>query len=242
MSKLSKEIRKIGRIEPAPMGFAAVATREKPATLLCAVRLDDAGKAVDAASKGADIVIVDDAKAGGLDNVEGAVIGVTGDFDKAAMKELRKAGADFIVLSGYASPAEGLLEEKIGRVLTIDPGADDTTLRLIGDLGLDAVILQAPELPLTVERLLSVRRVHSLAHTALLVAVPADIDLASLHLLRDSGAAGVILDDAGKVKDIRERILELPPRGLGKDEKREPLLPVNAAMGGDDEEDDDWDD
>lgn len=244
MSKLSEKIRKIGLAEPAPMGFAAVATKEKPASLLTAVRLDDPGKAEDAASKGADIVIVDGvspSKAKGLDKVE-AVVGVTGEFDHAAAKDLHKAGVDFIVLPGAAASATGLLEEKIGRVLSIELDADDTTLRLIGDLGLDALLMTAPELPLNVERLLTVRRVSALAHTALLIAVPSDIDVVSLRLIRDSGAAAVVIDDAGELKALRERILELPARGKAKEEKREPLLPLQSSGAYDDEDEDDWDD
>ncbi|HUF54823.1 MAG TPA: hypothetical protein VMR52_13820 [Dehalococcoidia bacterium] len=243
MSKLSDKIRKIGKTEPAPMGFAAVATREKPATLLCVVRLADGGKAAEAASNGADIVIVEEAaKLKGLDKADGAVVGVSGEFDQEAARELRKSGVDFIVVPGAAAPAAGLLEEKVGRVLAVAEDADDTTLRLIGDLGLDALLISAPELPLTVERLLAVRRVSVLAHTALLVAVPADIDGVSLRLIRDSGAAGVVIDDAGSVGALKERITGLPARSKAKEEKREPLLPLQSSGYDDDDDDDDWDD
>jgi hypothetical protein len=247
MSRLSDQIRKAGRAEPAPLGFAAaVATKARP-TMLVAARVNDAGKAADAASKGADIVIIEGASAGklkGLDKTAEAAIGASGDFDREASAQLRDFGVDFVVLDGVSAAAGGLLDEKTGHVLAINGDLDDISLRLLGDLGLDALIVPAPELPLTVERLLTVRRLSALTRTPLLAEVPADIDAASLELLRDSGVAGVVLSDAGKAGGLKERIAALPPRGRRREDHAEALISSQAAAGHDhgDDEDDDWDD
>jgi hypothetical protein len=66
MSKLADRIRKATHPEPAHLGFAAPAARQKSASLLVVARLSagDAGKAADAVKKGADAVIVDGLEAG----------------------------------------------------------------------------------------------------------------------------------------------------------------------------------
>ncbi|MEX0682803.1 MAG: hypothetical protein WD904_13515 [Dehalococcoidia bacterium] len=244
MSTLSDKIRKASRTTPAPLGFAAVALKTRPVSMLCAIRLSDTGKIADAAKDGADVVILEGvpaAKLKGLDKANGATIGVAGDFGAEAWTALRNAGVDFGVLPGPSAAATNLLEEGIGRVLTIDPSLDDVSLRLAGDLGLDAVIIHAPELPLTIERLLTVRRVSALARMAILADISADADAGSLELLRDSGVACVIIgsNEVGKLGALKDRIVGLPERGRRREDRNEAILPA-AGSGHDD--DDDYDD
>ena len=246
MSKLSKKIRAVSRAEPAPLGFASVTTQAQQNSLLCGVRLRDPAAAGSAASKGADFVILEDvarSKVKGVAKVD-ASVGVAGDFDSDAVEALVKAGVDFIVLSGPGADASPLADESVGRVMALDSDLDDTYLRLLGDLGLDALVIAAPEEPLTVERLLAVRRISSLARTPLLTNAKADIDARWLELLRDSGVAGVVLDDAGKLGALKKRIAALPPRGRRKEKHSDAVIPAQASAGehDHDEEDDDYDD
>jgi hypothetical protein len=248
MSQLSEKIRKAGRAEPAPLGFAAaVATKARP-TMLTGVRLTDAGKVADAASQGADFVILDSIAPGklkGLDKANGASVGVSGHLDREACAALREAGADFAVLSSTSAPATGLLDEKIGRLLAIDPAMDEVSLRLVGDLGLDAVVIPSPELPITVERLIALRRVSALGRTPILADVPSDIESSALELLRDSGVAGVIVGDLGKLGTVKERVDALPARGRKREDHSEATISSQAAAGhdhGDEDDDHDYDD
>ena len=191
MSKLSKKIRAAGRAEPAPLGFTSVTSRVRQNSLLCGVRLRDPAAAASAAEKGADFVILEDiarSKIKGVAKVD-ASVGVAGDFDSDALEALVKAGVDFVVLAGPGADAAPLAHESVGRVMALDSDLDDTYLRLLGDLGLDALVIAAPEAPLTVERLLAVRRLSALARTPLLASAKPDIDEKSLELLRDSGVA-----------------------------------------------------
>jgi hypothetical protein len=243
MSKLSKKISLAGRAETAQFGFTAVATGAKAAGLLCGVRLGDAGKTADAASKGADFVLLEGVTASklkGLDKVE-ASVGLAGDFDASALGSLAEAGVDFVVLSGLSALAAPLTDESLGRVLVLSGDIEDTPLRLLGDLGLDALIVSAPEGPLTVEQLLAVRRVSALTRTPLLAATNPDVDVRTLELLRDSGVGGVIVDDAGKLAAVKERIAALPARGKRKGDHTDALLPAQGG-GGHNHDDEDWDD
>jgi len=243
MSKLSKKIRAAGRAEPAPMGFTSGAAQVQQKSLLCGVRLRDPAAAAEAASKGADFVILEDvarSKVKGVAKVN-ASVGVAGEFDSDAIEALGKAGVDFIVLAGPGAGAAPLADESVGRVMVLDSDLDDTYLRLLGDLGLDAVVIAAPEAPFTVERLLAVRRLSALTRTPLLANAKPDVDEKSLELLRDSGVAGIVLDDVGKLAALKKRIAALPQRGRRKENHSDAVIPAQAAAGHD-HDDDDYDD
>ncbi len=245
MSQLSKKIRAAGRAEPAPLGFTSITSQVRQNSLLCGVRLRDPAAAAGAASKGADFVILEDvarSKVKGVAKVD-ASVGVAGDFDSDALEALVQAGVDFVVLAGPGADAAPLANESLGRVMVLDSELDDTYLRLLGDLGLDALVVVAPEAPLTVERLLAVRRLSALARTPLLANAKPDIDEKSLELLRDSGVAGIVLDDAGKLAALKKRIAALPPRGRRKEDHSDAVIPAQASGGSHDhDEDDDYDD
>ena len=245
MSKLSQKIRAASRAEPAPLGFASVTSQVRQHSLLCGVRLRDPAAAAGAASKGADFLILEDvarSNVKGVAKVE-ASVGVAGDFGADALEALVEAGVDFVVLAGPGADAAPLADQSVGRVMALDSDLDDTYLRLLGDLRLDALVIAAPEVPLTVERLLAVRRLSALSRTPLLANAKPDIDAKSLELLRDSGVAGIVLDDAGKLAALKKRIAALPRRGRRKENHSDPVIPAQAAAGHDhDEEDDDYDD
>lgn len=246
MSKLQEKIKRAGTTSPAPIGFTAAAARQPDPTMLTAVRVRDAGGIGAAAEKGADVILIEKADPGKLkkeaEKAGEASIGVL--LDSASREDvaaLRDAGADFIVLDPESSRAEAALEEKIGLVVSVDPAAEDTDLRLIGDLSLDALLLPALESPLTLKRALGLRRLAGLARTSLLVPVDAGVDASTLQVLRESGTAGAVLGepDAGKLDRLKETIRKLPPRGRKREEHSDATLPAGVAHGDDD---DDWDD
>jgi hypothetical protein len=216
--------------------------------MLCLVRLSkgEAGKAEEAAKKGADGVIVegldaskgkDVAKKAGESFVGAAVTDAT----RSEVGGLRDAGADFAVF-GLESMADAMLEERIGLVLSLEADTDDTTLRLLGDMGLDALIVPGPGGKLSVSELLGFRRLAALARTPLLTEVKSDADTDLLQALREAGVVGVIVDATGiaKLEGLRERIAALPARGKKKEDKVEAMVPAGAiAAGGDHEHEDD---
>jgi hypothetical protein len=247
MSKLAESIRKAGKQEPAPIGFAAAAAKTTSPSVLVIVNAgNDSGKAAEALNKGADAVLLDlDAgKLRGAKLPDGAVVGVmAGNAGREEAAALREAGADFLVIS-EASRGDALLDEKLGFVITAPYDAEDNRLRLLGELSLDAVLVTAPETPVTVAGALALRRLAAFVRAPLLVETGAGAEAGLLHLLRESGAAGIVLpsSDIGKVGEVRERIASLPARGRKREEQRaEPLVPAQAMAGGHDD-DDDYDD
>jgi len=239
MSKLADRIRKAARPEPAPLGFGAHAARATRSSLLVIARLSsgDAGKAEEASKKGADVVIVDGADAGKARDTVAKAPGLTvgirpNTADRKSVAALRDAGADFVVLDAESTAAEAMLEEKIGFVLDHRGDGDDTGLRLLGEVGLDAIIIPSPPEHLTLAELLKLRRLAALTRVPLLTAVKPDAEAGHLHALRDSGVAGVIVESSalGKLGDLKARIDSLPARGRGREERAEAVLPA-ATLG-----------
>jgi len=244
VSKLSDAIRRAGRTAPAPLGFAArAAAAAASPTVLCIVRLNanEANKAEEAAKKGADAVIIDGGDAGKVKDfvrkAPGLILGVRPHkSDREQITSLREAGADFVVLDVDSAMADALLEENIGFILLVRSDADDTRLRLLSDLNLDALVPPAPDGALTVERLLELRRFSALGRTPLLVEVSGDAGVSSVQALRESEGSSL-----GKLEKLRAAIGAMPPRGRMREERREAMIPA-PSMAGHDHDDDDFDD
>ena len=250
MSKLSDRIRKTRRATPKPIGFTAAAAGSPEPTMLTIVRLrsGDVGKISEAAANGADVVIVEGPDAGKFKaQVEksDAVCGAVADAaDRTAVAALTESGADFVVVDLESGLAEALLEDKLGYVLSVELDTEDTVLRLVGDLSLDAVIVPASEGKLSLRSALQLRRVATLARSPLLTEVDPSVGASELEALRGAGAAGVIVEGSaiGKLAKLRKTIASLPERKTRRDDRQEAWLPIGVAAGTTEDHDDDDDD
>lgn len=238
MSKLADRIRKANRLETTPMGFGTGSTLKPSPTMLALVRLSpgEADKATQAAAQGADAVIfegIDVTKlAQRAQQADQLSLGVRlSEAERAALAAQRQAGADFVVLDPQSASAEVLLEEGIGLVLALGGDTPDTTLRLLDPLPLDALLVPMPEAPLTLGRLLELRRISVLSRTPLLTEISAGADASQLHALREAGVAGVIIDARAldRLPALREAISSLPPRGRRREEHPEAILPAQTV-------------
>jgi len=227
------------------MGFGAGASRKPMPTMLCLLRLSasEMDKAAEAITKGADSIIFEGIDAERLKEqarkADNLLLGTRLDeAERAAVAAQRGAGADFVVLDFESASAGALLEEGIGLVLALSRDTSDTTLRLLADLPLDALLVPAPDVPLTVARVLELRRIAVLARTPLLMEVTQDISASQLHILRDAGVAGIILEGGAleRLPALREAIASLPPRGHRREERPEAVLPAPALVSAAEEE------
>ena len=230
------------------MGFGAVAERRAPPTLLCVLRLDrdQVKKAGDAAAQGADAVIVTGLDAGKLGDVLKKLgdvpVGLRlEDAQRATVEAAREAGADFVVLDEKSS-AETILEEKAGLVLLVGGEESDAELRALGGLSLDALEVAPFAEPLTIRRLVQLRRLSSLSQTPLLVEGNPGIGPSRLEALREAGVTGIILDgrSADKLAALREAVLSLPPRGRRREARTDALLPSLIGVPEAEEEEPDY--
>jgi hypothetical protein len=239
MSRLADKIKRAHRMEAAPIGFGVVAERRASPTLLCLLRLDRSQAEKNATkAAAADAVIITGMEAEKLAPVLKKLgdipVGLElGPAERSAVAAAREAGADFVLLNEQ-SPAEAVLEERVGFVLSVGTEVSDAELRALGGLSLDALEVPAVKESLTLRQLMELRRLSMLSQTPLFIEIPAEVGRSRLETLRDAGAVGVIIDgkSAGNLAALREAVLSLPPRGHRGEERTEALLPSLTGVPG----------
>lgn len=233
------------RMEAAPIGFRAARVAKSP-SLLVAVLLneDDEGKIAQAVDRGAGAVVLRGAKPNDLE----AAVAAAGEVPCGVWPERVEAGvaaalvgaADFMAFEAESTPATALLEEKLGYVLALKDGQDDTYLRVLESVALDAILLDGWAGPLTLRKQVELRRIAGLARKPLMLPVRLPIESGELECLRDAGVS-VLLVDGGETKVLDElpsllkAIEELPGPRRRRETRLEVLLPRAAEMVGDEE-------
>ncbi|MSQ61964.1 MAG: hypothetical protein EXR43_05240 [Dehalococcoidia bacterium] len=223
MSKLSERIQRLGRTENTSMGFVRSATKKAAAPgLLILARTNQPDNATVAAGADGLIFSALPTRAEGLWGLHPAGASV--------------AGADFIIVGAQANLAT-LAMDGVGLVIEADEAWPDATLRSLDMFQPDGIYLNLGDAPLSLPRLLSLRRVSSLAGP-LVVEASAAPDANTLQLLRDAGTAAIIVPGADRaaITALRERINALPPRRRRKEERAEATLPRLSAIAAEDDE------
>ena len=254
MSKYGDKVRRTQRPQVVPIGFRAVRPARNLALLLTVFLKDaDASAAAKAAETGADALLVRTKKVD-VDTLK-ALVEAAGEMpcgvwpeklEREMVDDLKAAGVDFAVFESEGTPACALLDHKLGYVLQLAAPKDDTSLRVIDSLPLDALFLPEWKGPLTVEGQLELRRTVGLARKLLVLPVPLSIEAGELECLRDSGVASLLLDGGEKdvwdvLPSIRKMIEELPsPRR--KEPTLEAILPRARAAAEEEEDDEEEDD
>lgn len=234
MSKLSKKIARIQRREGGGFGFGA-AQREQPRAMLLGVVVADAQSA--GRSEAADVVIVRAKDAAGIISAaidSNATVGAWVDeLSEASAESLHKANCDFVVSTLSGTVAAAVDTERMGQVLAPEQALDDTTLRALGPLGLDAILIDIDAAKMTLRQQLELVRVASFASTPLIVGVPIDADVSLLRVLRDSGTAIVLAPEGANPEELTKlgnRLREVPSSRRGRENGRDiALVPASTA-------------
>lgn len=254
MSKLADAIKRNQRTEATPMGFGAARPAAKPSMLVGFIGpAADLTKAHDA---GAEIVIVEAHSSGGLGRLLGASPelppdafkadtskaqpGIVTDPDVAGAKALKERGFDFIVFDAGSTPAAATLDEDLGYVLALS-SHEESFLRSLSALQLDAVYYGDMPALLTVGKQLELMRAASLAGKPLLVKVDADVSNEDLQCLRGAGVVAVLVAEADSVAKVKETVAALPARKTRKDDAR-PVVSLPRGPAAPEEHDHDDDD
>ena len=250
MSKLADLIRQTTRTEGRRLGFGSGSAKKQPSIALAAIVPERWGQSVsEAAASGADVFLltgrpsdsdVRDAIAKSQDKPCGLHVS---EADGDGLSKLHEAGFDFVVLDTNG-PASALNHEKLGFVLQARDDLSDIQLRTLESLQFDALYIDSSPSPLTIARLMELRRVSGLARKPLLLAARNDTQEDDLVTLRDSGVTLVAVDmkekgAADALKRLRSLIDALPERRKHRDQANEAMLPRAAAAQADDDEDDD---
>lgn len=232
MSKLLDSLDQASHGTSQPMGFAPGAREEKtPAVLLLAVVASDA-----------------EAKVAAEAGLDGAL--VTGGSSKTAMDKIAKAlgsqpwgpwrdeadgappeASDFQVFSSDATALGSIGGEERASIMQVSPELDDSLLRTIEDLPIDAFLISLADVEtMTVKQLMRIARVRGVTSKWLLVHVTALPTKDETERLREMGVCALVVDMAGKtakeLKSARQALLDLPnepPRR--RQEKRAATLP-----------------
>ena len=247
MSRLVDKLTKTTRNASQPMGFrTAHADQEHPKMLVIAsVKMDNTGQIADYVT-GADAVWLRSAKAGLIakaiqpvtESISDIPCGISlEDVGTGDNKALKKAGCDFLVLTD-TSPVDAMPEEEddIGTVLEVKPSLEDSLIRVINNLPVDAVltdVVKKANAPLAWQDLMSLQRLGLLLAKPLLVKVSPGISSSELRAIRRADVDGIVVEaDPAKpdyFNELRKTISGLPPRTAKKHGKSEALLPLSGS-------------
>jgi len=220
-----------------PMGFraAAAGASPKPGMLLVALVATNAAKT---AVAGADAVLFSIPKTGVKSPKPKAMSepgvpwgGWLKEVTGPGVKQLGEGGADFVVFPAESVSSAILEDDKLGKIVEVEPTLDAGLLKTVDDLPVDAVLVAAEKPSLTWQDLMLFRRCASLLSKPLLVSVPAEVTASELQALWEAGVSGVVAE-AGKTAELRRIIDKLVLPSGGKGRKAEPLVPRISGGGG----------
>lgn len=240
MGELLDKLERASRGAATPLGFASSAKREKiaPMLLLGALAAGDAAGAklaVDGSLDGAIVVGTGAAKKTDVDRSVAALDGVTFGVWLDEAQPSTPDGPDFAVFSSEATPAGALSGDERTTVMQVVPELDDSLLRTIESLPVDAFLVSLADAgSLTVRQLMRLARVRSVTSRWILVHVASLPTKEELEQLRDAGAGAVVVDLAGataaSLKAAREVLQDLPHEATKRKKGRGAVtLPAAAA-------------
>ena len=243
MSKFVDKLKQLSRVEAQPIGFGAkqsTSPRLKiqlvaclaqegvenladyvpgaDAGLLAISRLSSAGKALQKVSQS-----LSDIPWGGW--LPGSSHG--------EIKQMVKAGCDFVVFPATDTPLAILQNDEVGKILAVEASLGEGLLRAANELPVDAVLIageQGTDYFLTWQHLMLFRRFADLLTKPLLVSIPSKVTAGELQALWAAGVEGVVVavtvgQPQDRLKELRQVINELAFPSPRKGQKAEALLP-----------------
>jgi hypothetical protein len=227
MSKFIDKLKSVSAGGLQPLGFRAAGAKPRPKMMLVA-HIAEPGTEPEFA--GADAVVVSVPKAGAkspktLFQTAPRIPwgGWLKDVGRQEVQQLGELGADFVVFPVASVPKAILEDEKLGKIIEVEPAFDASLLKAIDDLPLDAVVVAGEKPGLSWRELMLLRRGANMLNKPLLVVVSPDVTPEEMQALCDTGVSGVVV--ASKLDKLRRIINKLSPPKAGRGRKVEPLLP-----------------
>lgn len=228
MSKFIDKLNRLSRGEPAPMGFTArQSAAPKPKIQIIAELSAETAAEAGSRAAGADAGLLAVTKTAGVEalqkiakaqpDVWGVRLAGNGQNE---VKQLIKAGADFIVFPAATSPIT-LTEAAgdAGKVLEVEPTIEEGVFRAANELPVDAVLIAGEAQALTFQQLMVFQRLADLLTKPLLVSVPPQVTAGELKALWEAGIAGAVIALSAKQPEdslikLRGEVdkLDFPPR------------------------------
>ncbi len=243
MSRFIDKLNQVSRGVPQSMGFRkAQPVSEKPKILLIASLAETSVCGLADYVVGADAGLLPIPKlssgAKTLKEMSQAVPdipwgGWLRNIDGGGIKQMAKAGCDFVVFPAANTPLAILQNDEIGKILEVESSLSEGLLRAVNELPIDAVLItaeQQEEYRLTWHHLMLFQRFADLLTKHLLVSIPPNVTANELRALWEAGVDGVIIEvgagqPADRLKKLRQVIDKLAFPSRRKRGKAEALLP-----------------
>ena len=201
MSKLLDKLEQMSKGNTKPLGFAAAANKSKTAKILIIAAVDDNDKAaITAAKEYADAILTN--STGGKNTAKSNIPWGAPVNDPKSIKE---CGCDFVLLNTQDSPIAALQEEKLCRIVEIDPSLPDGLIRATNQLPVDIALI-AGDTAISMKRLLTCQHIANMIGKYLLVRIPMEISQEDLREIWEIGIVGVVVPTKG---DCRKELTEL---------------------------------
>ena len=260
VSKLTDRLDALGRVSPAPLGFAPRPRDSAPPTMLLIGSTPAADADKHAGAKGIDALLLTDADGVAADKnplsaLDGKLWGVSvGDIDFEGLDRLNEKGCDFVVPTSDNTSAAVLRDDDMARGYEIDTSLSEEVARAIEFLPVDFLLLTPPGglWPLKLSGLIKLESTVGLVgrHFVLRVEQPPTAD--ELEVVRNLPVDALLIDLTATSGDdlarYRKCIDGLPPRKPrpGHGDHHDATMPQTGILSGGDQhehdEDDDWDD
>lgn len=243
MSRLLDKLNQVSRAAPQPVGFrTSQPPPPKPRMLLIAslaeANIDSLADYMAGADAGLLRIPKLTSAAKTLQKIAQAIPdipwgGWLADSAQEGTKQIAKIGGDFVVFPAASTPLALLQDEKIGKVLEVEPSLSEGSLRSVNDLSIEAVLIASGEQGessfLTWQHLILFQRFANMLTKPLLVSIPAKVTSAELQALWEAGVDGVVVEveigQPDRLKETRQIIDKLTFSSRRKRGKIEPSLP-----------------
>jgi len=154
-------------------------------------------------------------------------------IDRGGIKQMAKAGCDFVVFPAANTPLALLQNDEMGKILEVESSLSEGLLRAVNELPIDAVLIageQEGEYFLTWHHLMLFQRFADLLTKPLLVSILPSVTANELQVLWEVGVDGVVIEvgagqPADKLKELRQLIDRLAFPSQRKRGRAEALLP-----------------
>lgn len=248
MSRLIDELNRVAKATPQPMGFRAARSAPSEPRILLIASLSQGGDADRLADHvdGADAVLLHLAKselatkalqkiATSLPDIPWG--GWLEDIGAKKMEALVEAGCDFVVFPASSRVSAIPQDDKLGKILQVEPSLSEGLLRAINDLPVDVVLTtdSYEDDSIAWHHLLHFQRLANLLNKPLLVPAPLNVTASELKALWETGVDGVVveagIESAGGLRELRQAISKLTFRPQRKRGKSEALLPHVGRAG-----------
>jgi len=243
MSKFIDKLNRLSRGETQPIGFRArEPASPKPKIQLVAILAQESAESLTGHVVGADAGLLRIVKPStgveALPKLSQALPDIPwGGWLQGkglgGLKQLSKAGCDFIVFPATDTPLTLIENKEAGRILEVEASLSEGLLRAVNELPIDAVLVASEQkegYSLTWQHLMLFQRFAGLLTKPLLVSIPAKVTGSELQALWEAGVSGVVVelspeqpqDGLSKLRQVIDKLEFSLPR---RREKVEALLP-----------------